>query len=107
MKKAVLLSLLVGAFMGLALSCSTSRDVDTADIQSKKDVPMVEGPRISADKLKAMLDEHDVVIIDLRIDEHWDQSDNKIAGAIRRDPDRIDSWKGEIAKNRTVVTYCA
>jgi rhodanese-related sulfurtransferase len=59
------------------------------------------------DELKALLREPDVVVVDLRIDKHWKRSDSKIAGAVRKDPDKVDSWMHEIGRDKRVVTYCA
>ena len=67
-----------------------------------KDVPMV-----TKDELKAMLDNPDSVIIDVRYDKHWTGSDVKIKGAVRQDYNDVKSWADKYPKNKLIVVYCA
>ncbi len=64
-------------------------------------------PRMSADELKGLLGNPEVVIIDVRIDRDWENSTQKIKGALREDPQNIDSWAPKYAPQKTIVLYCA
>ena len=64
-------------------------------------------PRITKEELKAMLDNPNLVIIDVRAGADWTRSDIKIKGAIREDYNDINSWANKYAKNKLVVLYCA
>ncbi len=66
-----------------------------------------EVPRMTKDELKSMLGNPDLVIIDVRTQSDWKNSDFKIQGAIREDPDSVKSWAGKYPKNKTLVLYCA
>jgi rhodanese-related sulfurtransferase len=63
-------------------------------------------PRITTDELKAMLGNADLVILDVRAKKDWKDSDTKIQGAIREDPDSVKSWAGKYTKDKTFVLYC-
>jgi len=64
-------------------------------------------PRMTKDELKAMLGNPDLVILDVRAKKDWKESDAKIQGAIREDPDSVKSWAGKYTKDKTFVLYCA
>jgi rhodanese-related sulfurtransferase len=63
-------------------------------------------PRMSKDDLKAMLGSPDLVIIDVRLEGDWNKSDSKIMGAIREDPDHVESWANKYPKDKVLVLYC-
>ena len=62
---------------------------------------------ITAEELKAKLGSPDLTILDVRREAHWNASDRKIVGAVREDPEAVQSWAGKYAKERTLVLYCA
>ena len=64
-------------------------------------------PRMTTDELKAMLGNADLVIVDVRSKKDWKDSDSKIQGAIREDPDSVKSWAEKYAKDKTLLLYCA
>jgi len=64
-------------------------------------------PRMTKDQLKAMLGNPDLVIIDVRAQNDWTDSDSKIKGAIREDPETVKSWAEKYSKDKTIVLYCA
>ncbi len=66
-----------------------------------------EAPRMTKEELKAMLANPDLVVIDVRYGKDWTDSDLKIKGAIREDPNNIKSWANKYPKNKTLVLYCA
>jgi hypothetical protein len=72
-------------------------------------VPIAEAgvPLITAAELKAKLGSPDITILDVRRAAHWNASDRKIVGAVREDPEAVESWAGKYAKEKTLVLYCA
>ena len=66
-----------------------------------------EAPRMTKDELKAMLGNPDLIIIDVRYGKDWTESDVKIKGAVREDPEAFDSWANKYPKDKTLVFYCA
>ena len=64
-------------------------------------------PRMKKDELKAMLDNPDLVILDVRYKKDWTDSDSKIKGAIREDPESVKSWAEKYSKDKAIVLYCA
>lgn len=57
--------------------------------------------------LKSMLGKAGVVVIDARRDKEWNESDVKISGAVRENPDDVPSWANKYRKDKLVVVYCA
>ncbi len=66
-----------------------------------------DAPRMTKDELKAMLGNPDLIIIDVRYGRDWTDSDLKIKGAVREDPEAFDSWANKYPKDKTLVFYCA
>ena len=67
----------------------------------------MDAPRMTKDELMAMLGNPDLVIIDVRYGKDWTESDVKIKGAVREDPEAFDSWAKKYPKDKTLVFYCA
>lgn len=64
-------------------------------------------PRIELDELKAMLGSPDLLIVDVRRGEDWEESELKIKGAVRENPREFESWFSKYPKDKTIVFYCA
>jgi rhodanese-related sulfurtransferase len=64
-----------------------------------------EAPRMSQEELKALLGHPDLVIIDVRYGKDWANSDAKIKGAVREDPDGLKSWANKYSPDKTIVLY--
>ena len=64
-------------------------------------------PRTTKDELKAMLDNPALVIVDVRLGRDWRENDLMIKGAIREDPEAVESWAKKYPKDKTFVLYCA
>ncbi len=62
-------------------------------------------PKISKEKLKEMLDNSDVIILDVRDSENWQKSEFKIKGAIRRIPKFFDTWVNEFPRDKRLFLY--
>ena len=66
-----------------------------------------EVPAVTPEEVKAMLAAGEgVQIIDARPRHYTAKSTEIMAGAVWRDPERIDDWIGELSKEKPVVTYC-
>jgi Fe-Mn family superoxide dismutase len=64
-------------------------------------------PAISVEEVAAMLEAGTPVqIIDARPRHYTTKSQDIMAGAVWRDPERLDEWIGELSKTEPVVTYC-
>jgi len=67
----------------------------------------VDAPRMTKDDLKAMLGNPDLLIIDVRYGKDWTDSNLKIRGAVREDPEAFNSWVNKYPTDKTFVFYCA
>jgi hypothetical protein len=76
--------------------------VACTNVRSGKDVP-----RVLKDDLKAALGSPDLVLIDVRAQNDWEKSGEKITGAVRMDPKTVDTWAGTLPKDKEIVLYCA
>jgi Fe-Mn family superoxide dismutase len=64
-------------------------------------------PAITVEEVAAMLKAGTPVqIIDARPKHYTTKSQDIMAGAVWRDPERLDEWIGELSKTEPVVTYC-
>lgn len=64
-------------------------------------------PSITVEEVQAMLAARTPVqIIDTRPKHYSARSQDIMAGAIWRDPERVDEWIGELSKTEPVVTFC-
>jgi rhodanese-related sulfurtransferase len=66
-----------------------------------------ETKRMTKEELKAMLDSPDLVVVDVRAERDWTGSDQRIKGALREDPRKVDDWAAKYGKEKTIVLYCA
>ena len=62
-------------------------------------------PRITKEKLKSMLGDPKLVIVDVRRNLGWNSSEHKIKGAVRADPTKVESWASSFGKDKTFVIY--
>lgn len=65
-----------------------------------------DAPRIAKEELKAKLGDPAVTVIDVRYTANWKKSSQKIAGAVREDPNEISSWAGKYRKDQVLILYC-
>ena len=64
-------------------------------------------PRMTKEELKTVLGNPSLMIIDVRYGKDWTDSDLKIRGAIREEPDNVRSWVSKYSKEKTLIFYCA
>lgn len=62
---------------------------------------------ISSERLRAMMENPEVVILDVRQARYWKNSRNKIKGAVRQEPRQFDAWISKYPHARNIVLYCA
>lgn len=63
--------------------------------------------RMTKEELKSKLGAPEAVIIDVRVGRDWKASEMKIKGAVRGDPQDLESWAKKYSKDKTLVFYCA
>ena len=63
-------------------------------------------PRMTKEQLRAKMNNPDLVIIDVRSDHDWQDSQVKIKGSVREDPQKPDSWIDKYPKDKMIVLYC-
>ena len=90
-KRLLIITLVIFSVLGILTTFAKSADV----------------PRMTKDELKAMLDNPDLVIIDVRAKKDWTDGDSKIKGAIREDPESVKSWASRVPKDKSIILYCA
>lgn len=67
---------------------------------------MADAPRVTVDELNRRLKAgEDVVVVDVRRGS-YDESDRKIQGAVRIDPERYQEEYRRLPAGARVVTYC-
>lgn len=66
-----------------------------------------EVPRVTKDELKEMMQSQKITLIDVRVGKDWYDSENKIKGAVREEPDQFESWAKKYPKDKTIVLYCS
>jgi Fe-Mn family superoxide dismutase len=67
----------------------------------------VDVPSITVEEVQALLASGTPVqIIDTRPRHYTTRSHEIMAGAVWRDPERVDEWVGELSKSEPVVTFC-
>ena len=66
-----------------------------------------DAPRMEVEKLRTMLNNPSLSVLDVRIASDWRKSNRKIPGAVRVDPHDVSSWIGKFSKESILVTYCS
>ena len=64
-----------------------------------------DAPKMTKEELKGILGNPDVVVIDVRHTESWQDSEFMIKGAVRGNPEYFESWADEYPKEKTLVLY--
>ena len=63
-------------------------------------------PKVTTEELKAMLDNPDLILIDVRIERDWKASTQKIRGAVWEDFMDVETWSKKYPRDKTIVLYC-
>ena len=64
-------------------------------------------PKMKVEELQAMLGSPAVIVLDARATGAWNNSTQKIQGAIRAAYDDYQQWKDQYPKKATIVLYCS
>jgi rhodanese-related sulfurtransferase len=65
-------------------------------------------PRITKEELRPMIGNPEVIILDVRQPDDWNNSQSKIKGAVRIDPkEKLGSVMNKLPKDKTLVFYCS
>ncbi len=62
---------------------------------------------MTAEQLKAIINDPDLAVIDVRTGIDWNSSEWKIKGAVREDPLDVDTWAKRYPRDKMFVIYCA
>ena len=63
-------------------------------------------PRITPQELKSWMDQgRDFVLLDVRPQMQWEQSEQEIRGAVYENPNQVREWASEYSKEKPVVLY--
>ncbi len=62
-------------------------------------------PRITTEELNGLLGNSDVIVLDVRQSQNWQDSEVKIKGAVRGHPGQISSWVDQYPKDKKLVLY--
>lgn len=68
---------------------------------------LIAGRIIDAPRLKGMLAQGNVTLLDVRRKADYEAAPDMIPGAIRRDPDQVAQWAEELPAGTAAVIYCA
>lgn len=93
MRKEILLAAIAMVFVAVAFLAAPASAQDAR--------------RMSIEELKGMLGNPDLVIVDVRREGDWKSSKVRIKGAVREDPEKVDTWLSKYPKDKTLVFYCA
>ncbi len=61
--------------------------------------------KITINQVLESLDDPQFLILDVRTSGSWQASNNKIKGAVRKNPATFDSWANDLPKNNYLVLY--
>jgi hypothetical protein len=61
--------------------------------------------KITINQVLESLDDPQLLLLDVRTSGSWQASDNKIKGAVRKNPATFDSWANDLPKNNYLVLY--
>lgn len=69
-------------------------------------VPLSDIPLITKEQLVKLIDNPTVTVLDVRVDQDWTDSRQKIKGAVREEPREFLAWAPKYPKDRQIVLYC-
>ena len=63
-------------------------------------------PRMTKEELKPLMGTLGVIILDVREPDDWNKGRDKIAGAVREDPEKdVKTWAEKYPRDKTLVFY--
>ena len=94
--------------MALAQNLTIGLQLDNQEstmVNNQKEGEHME-PSIRPEKLKKILEEGSVLLLDVRRKADYDADPGTIPGAAWRNPEQVEIWSHEIPKDQRVVVYC-
>lgn len=85
----------------------TEKHLESSLCYDDKSQGLIAGPNIDVPRLKKMLAQGGITLLDVRRRADREASPGMIPGAIWRDPEQVEQWAGEVAKDARTVIYCA
>jgi hypothetical protein len=79
----------------MTVSLALSQFVQAQDVQ-----------RITKEELKKQLCSKNLMLIDVRVIQGWEESNQKIKCATRMEPDKVSDWASSLPKDKEIVFYC-
>ena len=68
---------------------------------------MADVSRITVDEARERLDRGEpLAFVDARSQDSWSKSETQIPGSTRVPPDDVAAHRGDVPRDRAVVTYC-
>lgn len=61
--------------------------------------------RVDQETVKSWLNDPQVLIIDVRTGQSWEQSNRKIKGAVRQDAREVKQWAAGLPTDKKIVLY--
>jgi len=61
--------------------------------------------KITINQLLESIDDPQLLILDVRTTGSWQDSDKKIKGAVRKNPETFASWANDLPKNKFLALY--
>ena len=63
-------------------------------------------PRMTKEELKPLMGTSGVILLDVREPDDWNKGREKIAGAVREDPEKdVKTWAEKYPRDKTLVFY--
>lgn len=62
-------------------------------------------PRITKEELQSKMGKPGVVLLDVRLQEQWETSDQILPGAVHEDQAQTKTWAAKYPKNATIILY--
>lgn len=91
---------LIGAFLTIIMALASIHILPAASFSGDTN-------KMEKQELKNLLGNPDIVLIDARKMVDWTNSEEKIPGAIRRDPYYVSTWAQKFSKYKKLVIYSA
>lgn len=101
-RSVISVSFLILLFLAGGFGCSTT----TGKVTDGTRLSVRDVPRMTVDELKSRLNDHSLIVIDVRTPGSWKASTAKIKGALREVAEKTDEWAPKYDKEKTIVLYC-
>ena len=96
-------------FVSVGILLAVSASMIMAGCNGKEEPKASGGSSIEMSKeaLKGRLGDPELIVIDVRMANAWEDCDSKITGARREAPAKLSTWAEHYPKDKTIVLYCS